>query len=159
MMLLQFQLTNTSKEEKEIMLEFGDWLCEQIYSDINTYINRRKIQLKIPYLYQVNWISWANSKYIDTEMIMNSIHTSLIAKPQRNNICKLIIDNNVLIPNTYTSIDKLIRFLNFGDTIYKGSGMFTTIIHKYNNKKLNNLWKIFATRELGIMSRGEIISE
>ena len=159
MMLLQFQITNTTLEEKELMFEFGEWLCEQIYTDINTYINRRKIQLKIPYLYQVKWIEWNKVKFLDTESIMEAIYKSLIPKPQRNYVWKIIIDKNVVIPNTYSSIDKLIRFLNFGDNTYKGSGMFTNIIHKYTNIKLNNLWRLFITRKLGFMSQGEIISE
>ena len=76
MLILQFQFTNVRDDELNIIPEFVEWISDQIFQYINTSINRKKIQLRINYLYQVKWIDWINTKYIDTQSIMEAIYDS-----------------------------------------------------------------------------------
>ena len=160
-MLLQFQFTQFgSEEEYEIIPDFCEWLGNQMFEYINTKINRKKIELRINYLYKVPWIKWATkSSYIDVEMIMKAIYQSITFEEYRNNLWKINIDENVLIPNTYTSISRLVRFINYGDNKTRATGMFTNLVHKFNHMTLNNLWRIYATNRLGYFSQIKIITE
>lgn len=90
--------------------------------------------MRINYLYQVKWIDWINTKYIDTQSIMEAIYDSFIYKQRKDNTWIIEIDNNIKIPNTYTSIGKLIRFLNSGDINLKGTGMFIAASKHFNHK-------------------------
>lgn len=161
MMLLQFQFTQFgSEKEYEIIPDFCEWLGNQMFEYINTKINRKKIELRINYLYKVPWIKWATkSSYIDVEMIMKAIYQSITFEEYRNNLWKINIDENVLIPNTYTSISRLVRFINYGDNKTRATGMFTNLVHKFNHITLNNLWRIYATNRLGYFSQIKIITE
>lgn len=159
MLILQFQFTNVRDDELNIIPEFIEWISDQIFQYINTSINRKKIQLRINYLYQVKWIDWINTRYIDTQSIMEAIYDSFTYKQRKDNTWIIEIDNNIRIPNTYASIGKLIRFLNSGDINLKGTGMFTAASKHFNHKKLNNLWQIFAMRTLGSMTKVKIIAE
>ena len=41
MLIRQFQFTNITEEELEIIPDFCEWLCQQMYSYIDNKINRR----------------------------------------------------------------------------------------------------------------------
>ena len=56
---MQFQFDNIDEsKEFELMDDFNKWLCEQLYTTINTNINRRKLSLRMNHLYEVSWINW-----------------------------------------------------------------------------------------------------
>lgn len=157
MNIIQYQITHAGKDI-ELLDEFNEWLCEQMYMYLNTYINRKKIQLRINYLYKAKWIKW-RTKYIDTEMIMQAIRESITYEKYKNNVVRINTDMNVLIPNTNTSIDRLIRFLNFGDEKINATGMVTALTNKFSYKYLNNLWGYFIHTYTGEFSTARLISE
>ena len=76
MLIRQFQFTNITEEELEIISDFCEWLCQQMYSYIDNKINRRKIQLRLNYIHQVPWIEWKKNKYIGVSEIMDAINKS-----------------------------------------------------------------------------------
>lgn len=113
MKLIKYGIEYGNTEESKELLNFGYYVCDLIYSEINTKLIRKKIQLRIPYLYTVNWIQWKR-KYIDVEDIMKTIYESLEVKPERYNYV-IYINEETTIPNSVTKADKLIRFLDAGD--------------------------------------------
>ena len=113
MKLIKYGIEYGNTEESKELLNFGYYICDLIYSEINTKLIRKKIQLRIPYLYTVNWIQWKR-KYIDVEDIMKTIYESLEVKPERYNYV-IYINEETTIPNSVTKADKLIRFLDAGD--------------------------------------------
>ena len=113
MKLIKYGIEYGNTEESKELLNFGYYICDLIYSEINTKLIRKKIQLRIPYLYTVNWIQWKR-KYIDVEDIMKTIYESLEVKPERYNYV-IYINEETTIPNSITKADKLIRFLDAGD--------------------------------------------
>lgn len=149
MLIRQFQFTNVSDEELDYIEDFCEWLCQQMFGYINTKINRRKIQLRINYLYKVHWIDWKKSSYIDVDSIMKAIDESFSYEEYRNNVWKIQTNSKVLIPGTLTLMDRLIRFLDFGDSNQMGTGMFSSIKKHYDAKQLNNMWRIFINHKLG----------
>ena len=160
MMILQFQILNTTYEEQDQVKEFCYWLCSVLYSKIDTKINRRKISLRINYiLEQVTWVKWNSDKYnLSVSAIMRAIRDSIDIEQQRDNMWKIQINPNVLIPYSNTSIDRLIRFINYGDNKQRATGIFTNLEREFNHKELNSMWQLFILRNLGSMSQAKIIS-
>lgn len=113
MKLIKYGIEYGNTEESKELLNFGYYVCDLIYSEINTKLIRKKIQLRIPYLYTVNWIQWKR-KYIDVDDIMKTIYESLEVKPEKYNYV-IYINEETTIPNSITKADKLIRFLDAGD--------------------------------------------
>lgn len=150
MLIKQIQFTEITEEENEIIPDFLNWVCKQMYSTINTKINRKKIQLRIKHLYEVEWINWTNSEYTDVQTLMETIYKSFCFEEYKNNIWKITIDNNIIIPNTTTSISRFIRFLDYGDMEYSATGIFNNLRMEYTWAKLNNLWRIYLLSENNI---------
>lgn len=160
MILFQFQFSQVENEkEYSIIPDFCKWLCEQIFIRINTKVNRRKIQLRLKYLYTVPWIKWNKHRYIETETIINTIHKCLTFKQYRKNVWRIITEPNTLIPGTKTSMDRLIRFINYGDNEMRATGMFTLIQRYYTYNEIQNLWQLYCMKELGYMTDTRIIGE
>lgn len=161
MLLLQFQITNLTEDERQLIPDFCEWLCTQLYSTIDTKINRRKIQLRMKYLMSVSWIQWNKSKKYETTVlnIMQAIYESFTYVPKKDNIYEIKIDDNILIPNSYTSISRLIRFLNYGDINNKATGIFTKLEQNFDFNKLNSMWRMFMLHELNIISAVKIITK
>lgn len=113
MKLIKYGIEYGNTEESKQLIDFGYYICDLIYSELNTKLIRKKIQLRIPYLYTVNWIQWKR-KYIDVDSIMKTIYESLEVKPERYNYV-IYINEETTIPNSITKADKLIRFLDAGD--------------------------------------------
>lgn len=159
MLIRQFQFTNITAEELEVIPDFCEFLCQQMFERIDTKINRRKIQLRINYLYKVPWIEWKRNEVIGVTDIMKGIFDSFSYDEYKNNTWKIFTNSNVCIPNTYTLMDRLIRFLDFGDMKFPATGIFSTLKKHYDAKKLNSIWQIFVTNRLGMMSDVEIITD
>ena len=160
MLITQFQFKEVDDEkEYKIMEDFCVWLIRKMSQEINTKINRRKIQLRIPYLYKVDWIQWENKKKdLTVDILLQCIFNSISVQRYRKNIWKIQTNNKILIPGTYTSIDRFIRFLNYGDNHINGTGIFTKLEQNYRFHNLNSLWKLYCLQELGYVSDTKIIT-
>lgn len=160
MMIFQYRIENTTEDELEEFKDFSDWLCSQLRIYIDTKTNRKKIYIRLKHLYSVDWITWKNKKeVIGVEDIMCAIKDSFIARPYINCTYKIEIDTQNLIPNTITSIDRLIRFLEYGDTKVKGTDMFTGLKKHYDHKTLNTLWRFYVLQHLGYLTQSKIITD
>lgn len=143
MLIKQIQFTNCTEEELELIPDFMEWLIDNIYSYMNNKINRRKIQLRLKYLSTVPWIHWISENYTDVQTIMKSIYESFTYEEQQYGKWVLITNSNIVLPHTSTSIDRIIRFLEYGDIKFNATGMFNKIKNEYKFHKMNNLWRMF----------------
>lgn len=155
MLIFQFEYEKLNEEEQELIYDFGEFLKDIVYSEIFTKTNMLKIKLRIPYLYTVRWIQWIKRK-ITIEQIFDTINNSFKFVKHKDNIWILELDTSVLIPNTQTSMSRLIRFLEYGDLQYKGMNMFKKLEHKYNWNKLNSLWSMYCLKHLGNLPESKI---
>jgi hypothetical protein len=89
---------------------------------------------------------------------METIRYALTYKQHRENKWCLAINDSMLIPHSNTSIDRLVRFINYGDNNQRATGMFTKLEHEINHKELNHLWQLFTIKSLGCMSQAKIIA-
>lgn len=143
MLIKQIQFTNCTEEELELIPDFMEWLIDNIYSYMNNKINRRKIQLRLKYLSTVPWIHWTSENYTDVQTIMENIYESFTYEEQQYGKWVLTTNSNIVLPHTSTSIDRIIRFLEYGDIKFNATGMFNKIKNEYKFHKVNNLWKMF----------------
>lgn len=160
MMITQFQFTETFEEDDavEVIPDFCKWLCDILYSYVDTKLNRRKIQLRIKYLYTVPWIKWDKSKYTDTQTILETFRKSLIVEQYRKNIWRIRTDTTTLLPNTSTSVDRVTRFIEYGDSNIHGTGIITKASYKIIGINLQTLWRTYCLQELGYLSDIQIIT-
>ena len=160
MTILQMQFLNLSDNEVKQVSDFCNWLCNVIFAKINSKINKLKIDSRLDYiLYKVTWINWkSNKEKITVNQIMETIFESLTYKEYRNNIWKLEINSDILIPYSNSSIERLVRFLDYGNNDVKGMGLFSVLQNEFNHKKLNSLWQIYCMKYLHKMSNAKIIS-
>lgn len=156
MYIKQFQFFDIDENEQEIIPDFCEWLYLQIYQIINTRINRRKIQLRLNYIQTVRWMHWKRKDVISVSEILELIFESLRYKSDNVNRWTIYTNSDIIIPNSYTSMDRLIRFINFGDINFKGTGMFTQFENYFSKQKLNNLWRIFVNNRLGYIPQSKI---
>ena len=143
MLIKQIQFTNCTEEELELIPDFLEWLIDNIYSNLNTKINRKKIQLRLKYLSTVSWIHWTSENYTDTQTIMECIYDSFSYEEEQEGKWVLTTNSNVILPHTSTSIDRIIRFLEYGDIKFNATGMLNKIKNEYKFHKINNLWRMF----------------
>lgn len=143
MLIKQIQFTNCTEEELELIPDFMEWLIDNIYSYMNNKINRRKIQLRLKYLSTVPWIHWTSENYTDVQTIMENIYESFTYEEQQYGKWVLTTNSNIVLPHTSTSIDRIIRFLEYGDIKFNATGMFNKIKNEYKFHKVNNLWRMF----------------
>ena len=143
MLIKQIQFTNCTEEELELIPDFMEWLIDSIYSYMNNKINRRKIQLRLKYLSTVPWIHWTGENYTDVQTIMENIYESFTYEEQQYGKWLLTTNSNIVLPHTSTSIDRIIRFLEYGDIKFNATGMFNKIKNEYKFHKVNNLWRMF----------------
>lgn len=145
MVYLQFQAIGLTETDNVLLSDFCEFLNSYIFTKLNTKVNLRKIQLRLNYLLnEANWISWNSDKYnLTATELMQAIHNSLSYAEYNNNIWKLQIDINRLIPRSKTSIDRLIRFLCYGDYKIRATSMFIDIQKELTPTKINALYHLF----------------
>ncbi len=161
MNILKFQIVNATEDELDLVPEFIDEIYIKMFKYINNFVSRKKIAIRLNYLLNdVNWIQWTKSKYnTSVEDIINSIWYSLDYNRQRNNTYNLRINPDIKIPNSATSIDKLIRFIEYGDIKYKATGMFNKMIQSVDIIRLNSMWQVFILQHLQIQSKAKLIQK
>ena len=162
MMLIQFQFMDIDEDDLEAIPEYCGYVINQIINTIDTKINRLKINARLSYIInKVSWINWNGSNRYNTtaDDLMNAIKDGIIATEYKNNLWKIEIDSTKLIPNSSTSIDRFIRFLNYGDSYTRATGIFTKLEKDFNHIKLMSLWKYFAFQKFGEISSVQIISK
>lgn len=158
-MIIKFQIINTTRKEKQIMPQFCRFLIDKIYEELNTPLNRRKIQLRINYMYKTKWITWSSKKYTDVQTIMDNIYKSFKYNKLRNNVWVIDIDNVMVLKGTLTPISRIVRFINSGDININGTGMFSKIENKYRSTELVVLWNLFTLDNLQEISEAKIITK
>lgn len=161
MIITQFQFTDIEDDEKALIKEFCNQIKSMMVLKLNTKINRKKISLRLNYIEEnANWITWNKSKKYNTSVqdILTNIVDAIIPVEYKDNLWKIEINSNILIPNSYTSIDRLIRFINYGDNVCAGTGMFTKLEQEYGHHQLNAIWNYFIIKELGHPAQSKIIA-
>lgn len=157
MLILQFSVTQADETEVQMIPNFCQWISSQIFSRLDTKINRSKIESRLGYIKSVPWIHWISNKNITINDIMSTIEKGFIYK-QHKEVSIIEFDGSILIPHTDTPMVRLVRFINSGDMYHKGTGMFSNIQNKYKHNDLNTYWKMYIMQELGYLPSSEIIA-
>lgn len=149
MKIFEYQYTDQSELEEENIDLFNKWLCDLIYTNINTAINKRKIEIRLKYLMTAKWISWNKNAIITASDIMKTIHSAIKFTKHDKNVIIIEIDGSTTIPQSNTMLDRLIRFLEYGDINTRPTNMFGKATQEFTAQRLFYLWNVFINRQLG----------
>lgn len=162
MIIIQFQVANSDREELQQVIPFCNWLRKDILIyNILKNENESKIKIRINKLQDVRWISWRNNKKqkLNYETILELILKSIKVNKYKNNVYKIETDTNIKIPGTHTSIDRIIRYINGGDNETPATNIFTNIQKDLNYIQLNSYWKFYILNELGYFTGSKLITQ
>lgn len=162
MLILQFQCTEFCEKELQLVPEFCEFLIQNISSKLGNKIIRKKIDLRLKYIQEkVDWIQWDKSKKYETTAsdLIRAVVDSLVAVPYKDNVWKIETDLNTLIPNSYTPVERFIRFLNYGDNTVKATGIFTKLENEFDHNRIMKLWRFYYFSKYGEMPQMTIIAK
>lgn len=160
MLLLEYRLAKVSSNQLEYIQGFNQYLINNIYDNIiNTKFIRTKIMIRLKNIdKKVNWIRWTNNiKSINIDDLMNLIKNNIEVKAYKNNIYKIIIDKYVLIPNTLTPLERLLRYIEFGDTKTKGIGLLNYIKQQYTFNTINSLFSMYMLVQTKEYNKSQLV--
>ena len=162
MIIIQFQVTNTDRDELQHVVPFCNWLINDIIIyNILKNSNEEKIKIRINKLQDVRWINWKKNKKIklDYDEILDIILKCIKVNKYKNNVYKIETNESVKIPGTHTSVDRLIRYINAGDIDTPATNIFTNIQKDLNYTQLNSYWKFYISNELGYFTESKLITQ
>lgn len=160
MILLEYRLAKVSSNQLEYIQGFNQYLINNIYDNIiNTKFTRTKIMIRLKNIdKKVNWIRWTNNiKSIDIDDLMDLIKNNIEVKAYKNNIYKIIIDKYVLIPNTLTPLERLLRYIEFGDTKTKGIRLLNYIKQQYTFNTINSLFSMYMLVQTKEFNKSQLV--
>lgn len=156
-MVIEFNTKYMSKRQKEIIPEFLDGLVAQLKREIVRSTSLSKLLIRERYILNATWIRWKKKpRHINMKSLVNYIVGS-IQWVERDNSYIIEVNRAKLIPNSYTSIYALARFLDRGNNLIKGTSFISKVFHKYR-LKINDYWKSFVSLKLKEVVVNECIS-
>lgn len=159
-MMLTYRINTSDDKELKLVGKFNEQLIQYITDMIDTKQLTRLLLLRRNYIVdEATWIEWRTSKpNINVKQIASLILEAFKIEKDNKGRFNITFDNNIIIPNTNTSLARLIRFLNVGDNKIRGAGFLSNILIKINNFKINELWQSFIFQELGYITVNKIVT-
>lgn len=159
-MMLTYRINTSDDKELKLVGKFNEQLIQYITDMIDTKQLTRLLLLRRNYIVdEATWIEWRTSKpNINVKQIASLILEAFKIEKDNKGRFNITFDNNIIIPNTNTSLARLIRFLNVGDNKIRGTGFLSNILIKINNFKINELWQSFIFQELGYITVNKIVT-
>ena len=129
----------TVKKETQTAHRFCKYIIRWLRNDICKLYNKPSLQMRLMLLESADWITWkGKSKKINPSEFVN--HASeCLSYTVRNNHFIIYVDENKLLPGTYTPIYKLMRFIDYGNENIQGVMLFSSIFYKYQ-KSIYDYW-------------------
>ncbi len=156
-MIIEFNLESMSRRQKEIIPEFLDGLISQLKREIVRSTTTSKLLIKEQYILDASWIRWKKKpKHIKMKSLINYI-IGCIHWIERDNKYIIEVDRLRMIPNSYTSVYALARFLDRGNNVMRGTAFMSKVFHKYR-LNINDYWKSFVSIKLKEVVVNECIS-
>jgi len=157
-MKIIFKITSKDKEELSIVNDFCNMLVSEIKSDILNNVNYYKLSLYEDSLIKSSWIIWKRTpRKIDMKKLVNLIVDSIVCTNLRKGRHMISVDNSVILPNSYTSIERVARFLDRGNELYNGTFFISKIFMKYQ-KRINDYWKSYVSLRLRKITVSEVVT-
>lgn len=156
-MIIRFNLECMSKRQREIIPEFLDGLVSQLKGEIVRSTTPSKLLMREQYILNASWIRWKKKpRHINMKSLINYI-VGCIQWVERDDNYIIEVNRLRLIPNSYTSIYALARFLDRGNNVMKGTSFMSKVFHKYR-LNINDYWKSFVSVKLKEVVVNECIS-
>lgn len=155
-MTIEFIFESNNNTELHLFKQFIPYIVSNIQYDIYKKLDRDTCQLYEQDILNASWIVWTNKpKTIKVFQYILWILKNLQCLERRNNNY-VIRFRPIMIPNTMTPIDALIRFLDKGNENCPPMYIFTQIFNEYR-LNLNTYWKQYVYANTGVFPKSNII--
>ena len=129
-----------------IAKSFCNLMVHWIRETIKRTTNMQLLQIKIDEMVESKLINWVGEEEaISAKRLLQVIVRSIEWHRFRNEYT-IQINPNILFPNSYTSVEKITRYINYGTLTSKGTGFISVVFDKYQR----NVYKYFLMYKLKI---------
>lgn len=147
-----------TRRERNLIPDFMDGLISQIKRDIKSSVVASKFIVREQDVLNASWIRWKiKPRHIRMKSLMLYVTSNLEWVQRRNNQFVIQINKLAKIPNSYTSIDTLARFLDKGNNVTPGTYFISKVLAKYR-ENINDYWKAYVSIKLKEVRVDECIS-
>lgn len=147
-----------TKKERKLIPDFMDGLVSDIKKDIMRSVIPAKFLVRESDVLNASWIKWKKKpKHIKMKSMMMYIANNLVWVKRQDNQYVIEINKSAKIPNSYTSIDALARFLDKGNDVIPGTHFMSRVLTRYR-RKINDYWKAYVSIKLKEVRVDECIS-
>lgn len=156
-MRIEFHLESKDKDELSLAEDFCKLLVSNIKEDILRYTNYNKLELYEDSLINSNWINWKHKpSSINMKKLIKYIANSITYKSGRKHKYVIYIKSTIMLPNSYTPLERVARFLDKGNEIYRGTFFISKIFMKYR-ANIKKYWRSYISIKLKKLSVSEVV--
>lgn len=145
-MVIQFTLSPKA-DEQQLVTEFCDMIVGSIRQDIYRNIIPIKLELLKEHIINASWMKWIRKPTDINMMQLIKFALSHLNYSRRGTNEFIIKFDNVLIPNSNTSLDSVIRFIDMGNEVSVCTTFITKIFNEYRDN-LNDYWQSYVYLKL-----------
>ena len=141
-MNISFQIKNPN----QIANIFCRYIIRWIRVDLVRETNFNSVQLRLDLLQYASWVNFNNGKFqrISAKRFIQLVCDSLIYQ-KRKNTYTITINKNKLFPGTTTPLYKIVKFVDIGNDIVRGSYFLKRLEIKYTDN-IYDYWASFKIR-------------
>lgn len=156
-MKIEFKLNSSDNKELELVDDFCKSLISNIKSDILKSANFNKIKLYEDALLNAKWINWIKKpKRINMINLIKYIVDKITYRSRKKHRYIIYIKPTIMLPGSKTPLERVARFLDKGNEVYKGTFFINKVFMKYR-VNINNYWKSYVSIKLKKLSVSEVV--
>lgn len=158
-MTLTYQLTIKDKAEQELADDFCRFIIKSMQKSIKAKLESMPPEKVLQYedvLLSSEVINWEiKPSKIDIYNVFNMLIRNLSYDRQKD-FKYSIHFRNVVFPNSFNTIDTVVRLLDKGNERFIGIHIFNDVFNDYA-KGMQKYWKVYILRELGRLTISKVV--
>lgn len=138
-------ITFEVKNPNDIAVLFCRYIIRWLKREIVRDTNFESVQLRLDLLQLASWVHWVHKpQKIDAKQFVRLVINSLVYE-RRKNRYTITIDRHKLFPGTLTPLYKVVKFVDIGNDVIKGSYFLKhkEVKYQYN---IYDYWAAFKIR-------------
>ena len=152
-----YRVESRDKKEREAENLFCESMRKTVISYMRKNISVKKLQMHEDLLLSTTAIQWVKKpKHIDMSYVLNVLLDNMECLKIEKTHTYIIKFKNVNFPNTYNTIDSIVRFLDKGNEEYPAMYVFSNIFNYFENN-INVYWRTFVLQVLHRYPIGKVL--
>lgn len=156
-MRLMYRVDSRDEKERQVEKLFCESMKKTLISHMRKNISVKKLQMREDLMLSTTAIDWVKKpKHIDMSYVLNVILSNVECIKIEKTHTYIIKFKNVNFPNTYNTIDNIVRFLDKGNEEFPAMYVFSNILNSFENN-INVYWKTFVLQVLHRYPIGKVL--